>query len=936
MREEVQQSLGLVDIEDAILPLVSRPARYLPLILGLREPRRPASLEAVVAAPDLLEAAIMHPVVPALYHALADAGAAVEVAFLPWIDFEAELQHHDLPLFALKSRRALSEFDLIVIPVLRELQATGVLELLDLGRIPLFTADRSERDPVVVGSGPALANPEPLAPFFDAILVGDPEALIEDVVRTIGRFRRSGASNRADLHRALAALPGVYVPSAIEVAPNPEGELVAAAGTQPMVARYTDAVPLAVEPLQPLIEVRGDLFEVEVMRGCPRHCRFCQPARTAGPVRELTPRALRAAGERGVLSGGWDEMTLGGLMPADWSGLAPGAELLGRDLLGRGVALSLGAAAGERLNRSLLRELSRVRRTSLAFAPEAGSERLRRVIGKPLDEEALLRAVSEAAALGWPSVKLHFMIGLPTETDEDLVAIADLTERVRALGVRPGARFSVQVTVHPFVPRAHTPFQWEGQLGLEEMQQRVKRLRSLMRRRPLRLRWGRPEAAQLEALIARGDRRMAGAIAGAYRAGARLDGWSELLRPVLWWRACEEAGIDVDRRLGPRDPALPLPWSHLVLGEGESHFAAEREAARRGGDSLPLPPDPRRAMPKALGVIAGTSGSSSAPDPDPWPTMEDAPDEGPGGSASLYGRGRTRRRLSGIPSRRHRVRFEKTDPLRFISHLDVVRLMDRSLRRAGIALAYSAGYSRHPKLSFGPPLPVGMVGTDEFFDVELTEKRPAEFVDLLNLNLPEGVRILDAVPVLTKVQSLMSLIDHADYRLIFPPHARRLLGDPEPLPFRASLDEAIRHFLSHDRAYVRKLGPEGERPAEIRGGVRRLVTAFGDDAFPVLEVTLRITGEGAVRPLDLAGFLLGEDRLDPRLLRVERRRLFALRGDRALSPLEAAAGEEPLGALVAPADALASGAGRPDVQRDRHQRRTGRDTYRHSRGWRAG
>jgi radical SAM-linked protein len=314
----------------------------------------------------------------------------------------------------------------------------------------------------------------------------------------------------------------------------------------------------------------------------------------------------------------------------------------------------------------------------------------------------------------------------------------------------------------------------------------------------------------------------------------------------------------------------------------------------------------------------------------------DSPADGSGYGLSLYGRSRTRRRLSSIPSRRHRVRFQKTDSLRFISHLDVVRLIDRSLRRAGIAVAYSTGYSRHPKLSFGPPLPVGMVGMDEFFDVELVEKRPAEFVELLNLNLPEGVRILDAVPVLAKVQSLMSLIDHADFRMLFPPHARRLLGDPEPIPFRASLDEAIRHFLSHDRAYVRKKGPEGERSVEIRGGVRRLASASGDDAFPALDVTLRIAGEGTVRPLDLAGFLVGEDRLDSRLLRVERRRLFALRGGSVLTPLEAAAGEELMGALVASADGPPSGARRPDVQRDRHQLRPGRDPHRHSRRWRAG
>jgi radical SAM-linked protein len=277
--------------------------------------------------------------------------------------------------------------------------------------------------------------------------------------------------------------------------------------------------------------------------------------------------------------------------------------------------------------------------------------------------------------------------------------------------------------------------------------------------------------------------------------------------------------------------------------------------------------------------------------------------------------------------------------VRFISHLDVVRLLDRSLRRADIAVAYTTGFSRHPKMSFGPPLSVGMVGLDEYFDVELVEERPAEFVDLMNAHLPDGIRVSEAVPIQSKVQSLMSLIDHADYRIGFPPHVRRLLGDPDPGSFRASLDEAIRHFFSHDRAFVMQRGPDGERPVEITSGVRRLAVAVQDDAFPELDLALRIAGDGAVRPLDLAGFLVtqlkGEDRLDPRLLRVVRRRLYQLRGDRVITPLDAVTGEELVGARAAPdtAGGLASGDGRPDVQRDRYQRRPGRDSYRHSRRW---
>ncbi len=592
--------LYLDDLEAAILPRVSRPARYLPLILGLRE-RLPDALPAVLAAPDLFEAAFMHPVMPALYHGLFAAGAAPELAFVPWIDFEAELRRARLPLYALESRRPLNAFPLVVIPVLRELMATGVVELLDLGGIPIFAEERGPGDPIVVGAGPALANPEPFAPFFDAVLVGDTEASLAPAVAAIARFVRergergaeAATKDRRELWAALATIPGVYVPALVPVRPGPGGALVADSGESPVrlpiAAAYLPHPPAPVEPLQALIEVRSDHLELEVQRGCPRRCRFCQPARTAGPVFEVAPADVAAFAGRTVDRGGWEEVVVGGLMPPDWPELESGMSALGRRFLGTGVALAIGAAAGERMSKSVLVELARVRRTTLAFAPEAGSERLRRVIGKPLDEAALLAAVTEASGLGWPSVKLHFMIGLPTETDEDLVAIADLASRVAQGGQRPGGRFSVQVTIHPFVPRAQTPFQWEAQLSLDDMRRRVKRLRALLKRRALRLRWEQPEAAQIAALVSRGDRRLARAIVAAYRAGARLDDWTELMRPVLWWRSAAENGLDPARELGARDITVPLPWSHLALGEGEAHLRAERDRAHRGEITPPRP-----------------------------------------------------------------------------------------------------------------------------------------------------------------------------------------------------------------------------------------------------------------------------------------------------------------------------------------------------------
>lgn len=298
---EALQGMRVDDVEDALLPLVSRPARYQPLILGLSD-RRPGRLETVVAAPDLLEAAVMRPAIPALYRGLAAAGANADLAFLPWIDFEEELRRHALPLFALSSRRPLHTFDLILIPVLGELMAAGVVELLDLGRVPILAAEREIDDPVVIGA--AIANPEPFADFFDAVLLGDPEASLDELVRVVGRCRSARAS-RPELLESLAAVPGVYVPSLVKVVTGVDGRCVAAPGTGSIAAAYTRDMPLPAAPLQPLLDVRDDVLALEVQRGCPRRCRFCQPARTAGPVRELDPVSCLDAAARALRSSGW-------------------------------------------------------------------------------------------------------------------------------------------------------------------------------------------------------------------------------------------------------------------------------------------------------------------------------------------------------------------------------------------------------------------------------------------------------------------------------------------------------------------------------------------------------------------------------------------------------------------------------------------------------
>ncbi len=907
--------------DDLVLPLLSRPGRYQALLDGLGpEPANP-TFDAVVVGPDLLEALVMHPLVSGLYFGLSGAGGRIDLAFLPERDYEGCLATAALDLRSLRYRRRLAAWPLWLVPVTSELQATGVVGALRLAGVPVYAAERRPADPIVVGLGPGLINPEPTAPFFDAVWVGDTEPAIEPLAGA-ARLRRDG--DRPAGLEALGRESAAYLPGRVAMVTAPNGMEVAAAGTPPVVAARAPTPSPMSQRLRPLIEVRDASLEIEVMRGCPRSCRFCAPARTAGPVREQSPAAVAEVASDALAMHGWEELTLGGVMPGAWSALRPGVAELGRRLVGQGVAVGLSYAEPASLEPRVLTELSRVRRTALHLAPEAGSERLRQVLGKPLDAGALERAVRQAADLGWPAVRLHFMVGLPTEESEDLAAIVDCVARLRQV-TRQGRTLGIHLMIHPFVPRSHTPFQWEAYLAPEEIAARVKTLRSASRRHVHRFKWGRPEMAETQAILARGDRRLAPVIERAWALGARLEDWSEHHRPELWRQALSEAGLTVREYTQARTPGDRLPWAHLDYGLDEAALAEERRRGLAG--EAPGAVSPHRPIdPPVVGPSDGLHLPSTSEASRP-------PVDGVGQRAHF---GRRRRRAARATSgqgdgrERLRLRFEKGERLRFLSHLDVVRVFDRALRQVGLPVAYSAGYSRHPKLSFGPPLPVGMTSVDEYLDLELVTA--ADHVQArLNSALPAGVRVLAVVPLRTQVDSLMSFVDHADYRCQCSEAIRWVVGDLHR--FRALVDKAIESFVSAERVVATRRRAAEERRVDLRAGVRRLrLCAAGDDTPPEVDMSLTIAGPNAVRPLDVAAALLRDSELDARLLRVERLRLYRQAGTEQVGPIE-----EPERAVLSAAGGPVATPQSADrsvhVQRNRYQRRSARNKDRHSRRW---
>ena len=532
--------------------------------------------------PDAYEVGQPNQGIQILYEILNErATTLAERAYAPWVDLEAVMREHGIPAFSLEHHYPLWAFDVIGVTLPHELGHTNLLNLLDLGGVPIRSADRSLEDPVVLAGGHAAFNPEPLAPFLDAVVMGDGEAAtlaIDDVVRAFKHDAAADASRtRHDLLRRLAALDGVYVPAFYTATYTDDGRLKATVpvepGVPPRVAKHTiqdlEEWPYPKKQIVPMTEVVHERFSVEIFRGCTRGCRFCQAGMITRPVRERQPDTIQRLVAEGLANTGFGEVGLLSLSSADHAEIGSIARDLADTYEGTATSLSLPSTRVDAFNVTLSNELARNgRRSGLTFAPEAGSERMRAVINKMVSEADMLRTAEIAFANGWRHIKLYFMVGLPTETDEDVAAIADLGIEVAAIARRHGGRNKVTVSVGGFVPKPHTPFQWAAQDPPEEIHRKLNLIRDAIRDvRGLQLRTNDPEEGVIEGLLGRGDRRLADTVERAWQLGARFDGWHEMSTLDIWRRALAETGNDL-AWYSHRERAENevLPWDHLDSG----------------------------------------------------------------------------------------------------------------------------------------------------------------------------------------------------------------------------------------------------------------------------------------------------------------------------------------------------------------------------------
>ncbi|MGQ9498045.1 MAG: TIGR03960 family B12-binding radical SAM protein [Desulfotomaculales bacterium] len=588
----------MVSIEH-LLPRVEKPARYVGGELNaVAKDWDKVRIRIAFAFPDAYEVGMSHLGLHILYRAVNDRpDALMERVFAPWPDMEGMMRRERIPLFSLESRRPIRDFDVVAFTLQYELTYANVVNMLDLAGLPLTTDERNERVPLVIAGGPCALNPEPLAEFIDVFFIGEGEEVIHEFVDCFIAAREQGLGRR-DLLLKLAAVPGAYVPALYRVTYRNDGSIDSIIpvdkGVPYRVRRRLvqdlDAVPFPTRPVVPYLSPVHDRAVLEVFRGCTRGCRFCQAGMIYRPVRERAPEKLLNLAEELLRTTGYDEISLASLSTVDYSRLRELIRALDARYRPEKVSISLPSLRADAFAVDIARTIQEVRKSTLTFAPEAGTQRLRDVINKQVTEEDLLTAVEAAFKAGWLRVKLYFMIGLPTETDEDIEGIAALARKVlevgRTCGV-PRGRLSVTVSVASFVPKAHTPFQWEPQAALEVLTARQAWLKRHLRGPGLACNWHDARMSFLEAVFARGDRRLGAVLRRAQTRGCRFDGWHEQFRYQAWLDAFTAAGIRPEsyayRRFDYKDI---LPWEHIDSGVSKTFLATEHARALRGEVTL--------------------------------------------------------------------------------------------------------------------------------------------------------------------------------------------------------------------------------------------------------------------------------------------------------------------------------------------------------------
>jgi radical SAM family uncharacterized protein/radical SAM-linked protein len=855
-----------VRLEAEVFPRLQKPSRYLGCELNtVHKDLTTVDVRIALAFPDLYDLGLSNLGILILYSILnKQPGVWAERAYMPAVDLEAQLRTQHLPLFSLESKSSLRDFDAIGFTLQYELSYSNILHMLALSDMPVRSAQRDADLPIVLAGGPGAFHPEPLADFIDAFVIGDGEDVVLELVQALRDSK--GLSRDAQLQR-LAAIPGVYVPALYPSRWTSKGELVPDTGHRVILKRSVASLDNTAFPTDYIVPFTGqvhDRVSLEVLRGCTQGCRFCQAGMLYRPVRERSLDTLATLTKETIANTGYEEIALSSLSTCDYSqvrGLVDQAVGLG---MPDNVAISLPSLRLDSFSVDLADMVASIRKTGLTFAPEAASPRMRAVIDKWIPDDELIEVTGQVFARDWDVVKLYFMIGLPTEQDADVIAITDLAKRVLQNGRRFNKRAHVNLGVSTFVPKPFTPFQWDRQITIDETLYKHNLLRDNMRQ--FGLKFGRHDAqmSYLEGVFARGDRQVGRLLEEAYRLGCKFDGWGEHFNFRTWQEAAERSGVDMDAYLRQRDLKEILPWDHIDCMVDKQYFVDEYWRSRLGL----LAEDCRQVKCHQCGVIDNDKQGCL--------TMLRTSREGSKKDAT-WQRQSSPVRPQTVAQQKIRFHFAIQGPLRFLSHLETVRMFTRALRRAQIPVQHSQGFHPHPQLAFATALPVGIESTGEYADVVLYEQLdPAQFLARLNAVLPSHVRLLEARTVPLKAPALMAEPLVARYTVQFP---RRWMPDDGLL-----LDERVQALLACRDVPIQRWHKKGPCQVNLRTGIDSLEVLPARHDTLALSMLLRQEELVKAKPQEVIQALLGVNEEDLCVLRVLKHEVF-IRQEAQLLPL---------------------------------------------------
>ena len=804
------------------LSCVSKPVRYLGQeIHSIRKDPAGVRLKFCLAFPDVYEVGMSHLGIQILYHLLnAKNGIACERVFAPWVDMERILREKKIALSSLESSTPLKQFDIVGFSLQYELCLTNVLNMLELSDIPLLSKDRDDTFPLVIAGGPLTVNPAPVADFFDALVVGDGEEVILEICDLALRWKEA-RGKKEDILKSLSQLEGIYVPCLHTEAQRIRKRVVA----------DLNQTFFPTCPIVPYMKVVHDRLNVEIARGCKRGCRFCEAGFIHRPYRERTPELIHEILNTSLRRTGYEELSLLSLSAGDHSSIGPLLSGLMDRYETKKVAVSFPSLRIESVVGRLAEEVKRVRKTGFTVAPEAGTERLRRVINKELDEGVFFQGLSDLFSKGWKNVKLYFMMGLPTEKEEDLRGILELTKKIASLGERQKIHPNVNVSLSTFVPKPHTPFQWESQILLEEMKEKLHLMREGVKKNHLHFKWQNPHLSFLEGIFSTGDKNLSRVLVEAFRLGCRFDGWSDQFRYPLWKEAFEKAGVRMDFHTRKRSFEDPLPWSFIETGVNGYFLWDEYQ---RGLEEKISPPCVKDNCHRC-GICDGEAITVRESDP-----------------AEVTGLERIARKESqrSGTKKKVRLRFKKVGEMRFLSHLELVHLFYRASKRVDLPLCFSEGFHPMPRIVFATALPVGMESLMEVVDVECEGKiTPPEVMERLNQTLPPGIEILDAgeVPLFFDLSSL--------------PHPSAYWIPLDHLIPRGEAIAKIEKALDKKEFFIHQERDGKKRSVDIRPLIEKMETKerSGEEPQWGVELVIRKTAGRTAKPIEMVGAVLDLD-----------------------------------------------------------------------------